>query len=118
MTNILHSYRIGVEARTVDIFKPLELAKHVSRISVKKKRKGNQVLVYMSSGNKLASGVASITAMAHNVKAITLSLMAIALPKKKREFVYDVQQVLFGFSLWRQIYLLLQLIITESDTVT
>ena len=66
---ILRSYGIEVETRTVDIFDSLEVAKHVSQIIVGEKEKGNQVFVNMSSGNKLSSGVASITAMAHNVKA-------------------------------------------------
>lgn len=69
VTDILRGYGINVEARAVDIFDSLEVAKHVSRIIVEEKGKGNEVFVNMSSGNKLSSGVASITAMAHNVKA-------------------------------------------------
>lgn len=60
---------IEVIPRTVDLFEALEVAKHVSSIIVSEKKEGNQVLVNMSAGNKLSSGVVSIVAMAHGVKA-------------------------------------------------
>jgi hypothetical protein len=66
---ILCSKGITVRKKTVDIFVESELAKYLSHIIVEEKINQSKLLVNISSGNKLSSGISSIVAMAHDAQA-------------------------------------------------
>jgi len=60
---------IETEHRNIDMFDTLEVIKHISNIIVEEKTKGNRVFVNISSAGRLTSVAATLSAMAHGVKA-------------------------------------------------
>ena len=65
----LRGQGITVKEVDTDMFDTLELAKKISNIITEEKAKGNMIYVNVSSAGRLTSIIATLAAMAHNVKA-------------------------------------------------
>jgi hypothetical protein len=56
-------------SKSIDMFEPSEVIRHISAIIVQEKAKKNNIYINISSAGRLTAAAATLTAMAHKVKA-------------------------------------------------
>jgi len=69
----LQSQGIICEHRNIDMFDMLEVTKHISDIITQEKTKNNRIYINISSAGRLTAVAATLTAMAHKVRAYYVS---------------------------------------------
>lgn len=81
----LNAYGINTIVKSADMFEPSEVIRHISTIIIKEKAKESNIYINISSAGRLTAAAATITAMAHKVKAYYMEANAYPDNQKDKE---------------------------------
>ncbi|MGD6807939.1 MAG: DUF6293 family protein [Candidatus Bathyarchaeia archaeon] len=82
----LNEHDIETIVKTVDMFEPSEVIRHISSIIIKEKARASNIYINISSAGRLTAAAATLAAMAHKIKAYYIEASGYSdNPKDKKE---------------------------------